>query len=191
MNKIQTMVELRQRLQSLKTANEKTVMLLENLFSPISFKRSWVISYPTGISTAYLYYITGGLVRSVVSKSSGDYCLWIIDKGFIVPGNGFLSGTKKEELIQVLNDTEGYALNLLRADTIARNNINMYRMLLEIYEEAVVEGAGREIMLRIKNATDRYNYFLMEYPNLARKLTIEQQAQYLQIDRRYLYKIIK
>ncbi|MFD2961892.1 hypothetical protein, partial [Olivibacter jilunii] len=69
--------------------------------------------------------------------------------------------------------------------------INMYRMLLEIYEEAVVEGAGREIMLRIKNATDRYNYFLVEYPDLARKLTIEQQAQYLQIDRRYLYKIIK
>ncbi|MFC0318662.1 MULTISPECIES: Crp/Fnr family transcriptional regulator [Olivibacter] len=185
------MEELRKRLRSLKTADEKTVTLLENLFIPVTFKRNWVISYPTGISAANLYYITDGLVMSVISKPDEDYCLWIINKGFIVPGNGFLTGKKKEEVIEVLNDTKGYALNLLRTDTIARNNINMYRMLLEIYEEALVEGAGREIMLRIKNITDRYDHFLKEYPDLARKLTIEQQAKYLQVDRRYLYKIIK
>lgn len=185
------MEELRSKLSSLKTANQKVIKLLENLFTPVTFKRNWVLSHATGISAANLFYISDGLVKGTVSEGQKDYCLWIIDKGFIVPGNGFLTGTKTEEVIEILADTKGYSLNLLRADTIARNNINMYRMLLEIYEESVLEGRRREMMLRINKAGKRYEYFCENYPNICHKLTLEQQAEYLHIDRKYFYSIKK
>jgi len=185
------MEELKKKLLSLNTADRKAIDLLENLFVPVSFKKNWVLSHATGISAANLYYIYEGLIKGAVPGHNQDYCLWIIDKGFIIPGNGFLTGAKTEENIEVLANTKGYSLNLFRADTIARNNVNMYRMLLEIYEEALLEGRRREIMLRIKKAADRYNYFYKNCPTLSNRLTLEQQAEYLHIDRKYFYHIRK
>lgn len=185
------MEELRKRLRSLKAADQKAIELLESLFVPVFFRRHWVLSHATGISTATLFYISEGLMQGTVSLQKKDYCLWIINRGFIIPGNGFLTSAKAEEFVEVLSDTKGYSLNLLRADTIARNNINMYRMLLEIYEEVTLEGRRREIMLRMKNATDRYVFFCENYPDLCNRLTLRQQAYYLHVDPKYFYSIRK
>ncbi|QNL49790.1 hypothetical protein H8S90_24300 [Olivibacter sp. SDN3] len=184
------MEELRSKLSTLKTADMKAISLLEDLFVPVNFKRNLLLSSNlTGISAANLYYISNGLVKGVISGLKNEYCLWIINQGFIVPGSGFLTGIETNENIEVLAETRGYSLNLLRADTIARNNINMYRMLLEIYEETLLEGRKREIMLRMKKAADRYKYFHKNYPTLSNRLTLEQQAEYLHIDRKYFYNI--
>lgn len=186
------MEELRKKLLSLKTADMEAIGLLEDLFIPVHFKRNLLISSNlAGISAANLYYISHGLVKGIISGRKKEYCLWIIHQGFIVPGSGFLTGTEISENIEVLAETKGYSLNLLRADTIARNNINMYRMLLEIYEETLLEGRKREIMLRMKIAADRYRYFQKNYPTLSNRLTLEQQAEYLHIDRKYFYNVRK
>lgn len=186
------MEELRAKLHSLRTADPVAIDLLTKLFVEVNFKRNWVISSKlTGFSVANLYYITHGLVRGNISDGNEESCLWIIDQGFIVPGNGFLTGCKRDESIEVLAETNGYSLNLLRAETFARDNTNMYRMLLEIYEVVLLEARMREIMLRIKKAADLYIFFYENYPSLNNRLTIEQQAQYLHIDRKYLYKLKK
>lgn len=185
------MEELYLKLRSLKTANEAVIDLLENLFIPITFKKNWVLSNLTGISSANLYYISNGLIRGMVMGGKEDHCLWVKENGFIVPTNGFLTGVESVEYIEALADTTGYSLNLLRADTLARNNINMYRMLLEIYEEALLEGRQREVMLRLKKAIDRYNFFGKNFPYLKKRMTDEQQAEYLHIERKYFYSIKK
>jgi len=186
------MEKLKAKLHSLRTADREAIDLLTKLFVEVTFKKNWVISSKlTGFSAANLYYITDGLIRGNVSDGNEEGCLWVIDQGFIVPGNGFLTGCKRDESIEVLAETNGYSLNLLRADTIARDNVNLYRMLLEIYEEVLLQGRRREIMLRIKKAADRYNFFSENYPSLNRRLTIEQQALYLHIERKYLYRLKK
>jgi len=180
---------LSQQLHGLKTADAHAITLLEGLFAPVSFKRNWVLSQTTGMGAANLYYITDGLLRGIVPGARVDHCLWMADGGFIVPGNGFLTGARTDEVVEVLADTEGFALNLLRADTLARNHIHLYRMLLEIYEAALLEGRRREVMLRMKTAQERYGFFCRHYPNLQRRATDEQQAQYLHIERKYFYSI--
>lgn len=185
------MENLRKKLLSLKSADAEAIGQLEGLFNPVGFRKNGILLNVSGFPSATLYYITHGLMRGVVSEDGIDCSLWIADNGFVVPGNGFLSGAGMGESIEVLADTKGYSLNLLRADTIAGNNVNLYRMLLEIYEEALLAGRKREAMLRRKNATDRYNYFRENFPSLCHKLTVEQQAEYLHINRKYFYSIKK
>ncbi|WP_130857910.1 Crp/Fnr family transcriptional regulator [Olivibacter jilunii] len=184
------MEELRKKLLTLKSADEKTINQLEFFFNRVHFKRNGII-YTSGYSASMLYYISRGLLKGVVSDDEEEHCLWFIDCGFIIPGNGFLTGTKTVESIEVLANTTGYSLNLVRADTVARNNPQMYRMLLEIYEESWLEGRKREIMLRKQTASDRYSYFVKNFPSLWRRLTLEQQAEYLHIGRKYFYNIKK
>lgn len=183
------MENLRKKLLSLKTADADALGQLEGLFNPLRFRKNSILVDEFGFPSATLYYISHGLMRGVVSEDGTDYSLWIADEGFVIPGNGFLSGTGTGERIEVLADMRGYSLNLLRADTIARNNVNLYRMLLEIYEEALASGRKRETMLRMKKAADRYRYFRENFPSLHHKLTVGQQAEYLHIERKYLYSI--
>lgn len=180
-----------QKLESLNTATKTTVNFLTTLFTKTTFKKGWMFGNGVWQSTPMLFYISNGLVKGSVEYKGASYTLWMLENGFLIPSNGFLSQKGLLETIEFLKPTQAYALNLIRAEKLAKENTNLYKMLLEIYEENLLDGRQRELMLRIPNAADRLNYFTALNPNLKKNITDEYMAQLLRIDRKYYYNIKK
>ena len=114
-----------------------------------------------------------------------------MESGFLFSGNTLLSRKAINETIESVKNTRGFSLNLRKADKLAMHNPELYKVLLEIYEDCLMEGKKRELMLRIKNARKRYAYFKEYYPVLSDTLTTEQTADFINIDRKYFYAVLK
>ncbi|SDF95186.1 hypothetical protein SAMN05421827_102229 [Pedobacter terrae] len=182
------MKALVEKLKTLNTAKKDTIELLINLFVKTEFKKGWIFG-GTIQSVPMLYFISIGLVRGSVEYKESTYTLWMLETGFLIPSHGFLATKGISEIIEILKPTTAYALNLLRAEKLAKEDVNLYKMLLEIYEENLLEGRKRELMLRIPNAVERRKYFNQMNPGMEKAITDEQISQILRIDKKYYYSI--
>lgn len=179
------------KLNTLSTATKDTVDLLTNLFTKTEFKKGWIFGNGVWQSVPMLHYVSSGLIKGSVEYKDASYTLWLLEDGFLIPSNGFLSKKGILETIEVLKPTKAYVLNLVRAEKIAKDDVNLYKMLLEIYEEILLEGRKRELMLRISNAADRLSFFSEFKPELAKAITDQYMAEMLRIDKKYYYSIKK
>jgi hypothetical protein len=178
-----------EKLGSLNTATKSTVDLLKSLFVKTEFKKGWMFGNGTLQSVPMLYYISSGLVRGSVEYKEATYPNWMLENGFLIPSHGFLAQKGTAETIEILKYTQGYALNLLRAEKLAKNDINLYKMLLEIYEEKLLESRHRELILHIPSAKERLAYFIEHNRELEKVMTDDQVAQLLRIEKKYYYSV--
>ena len=181
------MKALVEKLESFNTATKDTVDLLINLFVKTEFKKGWILGDSPWQQTPTLFYISDGLLRGTAEYEESVYTMWLMENGFLVPGNRFLSKRNGiTEIIEFLSDTKAYALNLYRADNLARGNVSLYKMLLEIYEENLIDGRKRELMLRMDTATERINYFKKTNPSIIYKTDKNIFAPYVRMSVRHL-----
>jgi hypothetical protein len=181
------METLIKKLESFNTANKETLELLKNLFVKTEFKKGWILGDSPWQQTPTLFYISEDLLRGTVEYDETVYTMWLMESGFLIPGNKFLS--KKEsmtEIIEFLTDTKAYALNLFRADRLARHNVSLYKMLLEINEENLIDSRERELMLRLDTATKRINYHKKTNPSIIYKTDKNIFAPYVRMSVRHL-----
>jgi len=182
-----TMKALVEKLESFNTATKDTVDLLINLFVKTEFKKGWILGDSPWQQTPTLFYISDGLLRGTVEYEESVYTMWLMENGFLIPGNRFLSNRNGvTEIIEFLTDTHAYALNLYRADSIAKGNVSLYKMLLEIYEENLIEGRKRELMLRMETAEERINYYKKSNPSIIYKTDKHIFAPYVRMSVRHL-----
>ncbi|RZK40374.1 MAG: hypothetical protein EOO90_15360 [Pedobacter sp.] len=181
------MKALVEKLESFNTASKDTVNLLINLFVKTEFKKGWILGDSPWQQTPTLFYISDGLLRGTAEYEESVYTMWLMENGFLVPGNRFLSKRNGiTEIIEFLSDTKAYALNLYRADNLARGNVSLYKMLLEIYEENLIDGRKRELMLRMDTATERINYYKKTNPSIIYKIDKNIFAPYVRMSVRHL-----
>jgi hypothetical protein len=181
------MKALVEKLESFNTASKDTVDLLINLFVKTEFKKGWILGDSPWQQTPTLFYISDGLLRGTAEYEESVYTMWLMENGFLVPGNRFLSKRNGiTEIIEFLSDTKAYALNLYRADNLARGNVSLYKMLLEIYEENLIDGRKRELMLRMDTATERINYYKKTNPSIIYKTDKNIFAPYVRMSVRHL-----
>jgi len=179
-----------EKLQTLKSADPRLADLMASFFVPKSFKKGVLLSMPD-YSYPILYFIEEGLVRGYFVNGEEERTAWVIESGFFLPSTGFFSNGASIEYVSFLKDSQTYALNLIQFDEQAAKSPGLYRMLLEIYEEHILEGKVRENMLRIHLAEQRYLYFKDRHPRLTELLSHDVLASYLSIDSKYLFFIKK
>lgn len=183
------MEALIEKLESLKTATKSTVDLLKSLFVKTQFKKGWMFDNGAWQSIPMLYYISKGLVKGSVEHKDTSNMIWMLEKGFLIPSPGFFSQNGSSQTIEFMKPTQAYLLNLVRVEKLAEQDVNLYKMLLEIYEEKLFEAGNRELMLRITNATERLAYFKNNNPELEKVMTDDQVAQMLRIEKKYYYTV--
>ncbi|KQM65203.1 hypothetical protein ASE74_10045 [Pedobacter sp. Leaf216] len=182
------MERLIDKLLNLRTAEKHLVDCLLDIFVPKVFEKGLLVSTPE-YSFPVIYFIEHGLVRGYFVSGQEQHTAWIMESGFFLPSAGFFTGDLSIEYIGFLKESRGFALNLAKADELARKEPRLYRMLLEIYEESLHAGKERELMLRISNAADRYLYFKRHHPKLIYLPIHDILASILNIESKYLYRI--
>ncbi|RZJ87634.1 MAG: hypothetical protein EOO20_15610 [Chryseobacterium sp.] len=181
------MEALIKKLESFNTATKDSIEMLKNLFVKTQFKKGWVLGDSPWQQTPTLFYISEGLLRGVVEYDETVYTMWLMESGFLLPGNRFLSNRNGEtEIIEFLSDTHAYALNLYRADNLAKGNLSLYKMLLEIYEENLIDGRKRELMLRMEPAEKRIEFYQKSNPTIIYKTDKHIFAPYVRLGVRQL-----
>lgn len=175
------MDKLTAKLKSLNAVSAQDIELLTSLFKDMELKKGWVLNNPAWKTKRLLYFISSGLVKGTITYHEDFLTLWIMESGFLISG----------ETIESIKDTKAFSLNLRKVAKLTKDNPELYKVLLEIYEDCLIEGKKRELMLRIKNAKKRYAYFKENYPELSEILTTDQTADFINIDRKYFYSILK
>lgn len=181
---------LKEKLSSLNTATPQSVKLLTSLFVPVTFKKGMVLNIPDH-SFPMLYFIEKGLLRGYFFHNNGEYTAWLMDNGFLLPSGGLFCKEPSIEYVQFLSDSEGWSLNLAKAETLAQHGPLMYRILLEIYEMQLHEGRRRELLIRLNTSNQRLEFAKKLFGNLLDKATHPVLASFLNIETKYLYKIMK
>nr|WP_315419979.1 hypothetical protein [uncultured Pedobacter sp.] len=182
------MERLIDKLMNLRTAEKHLVDRLQEIFVPKIFNKGLLLSMPE-YSHPVIYFIEYGLVRGYFVSHEEEHTAWIMENGFLLPSAGFFTATPSVEYVSFLKKSSGFALNLTKAEELARNEPGLYRMLLEIYEESLHAGKERELMLRIRHAEDRYLYFRECHPKLIHLPIHDILASILNIEPKYLYRI--
>jgi hypothetical protein len=185
------MENLIKKLENLNSGSPENIELLIGLFEEVAFKKGWVLSNTLWQVSPTLYYISTGLLKCTVEDNGTVFTLWMLHNGFLVPGSGFLAVKTIDEIVECLKNTKAFTLNLRKANKLAKDNPKLYQILLEIFDESLMEGRKRELMLRIKNAKKRHQYFKDNYPELNEILTTDQVADCININRNYFYSILK
>lgn len=184
------MESLFNKLQNLRTAERRLLELLRDSFVPVFFYKGSIL-----VSQIYappvLYFIEDGLVRGYFISDGEQQTSWIMENGFLLPPSGIFSSHSPLEYISFLKESHCYALNLARAEKLGLKEPTFYRMLLEIYEESLLDAKERELMLRIKDAGERFLYFKRQHPKLIYLPIHDILASILNIESKYLYRIKK
>lgn len=178
------------KLQNFRTAEKRLVDLLLDMFVPVMFHKGALLVTPI-YSTPVLYFIEDGLVRGYFDSNGAQQTSWIKDNGFLLPTAEIFSSNTCVEYISFLKDSHCYVLNLASVEVLAIKEPRLYRMLLEIYEEGLREGKERELLLRIKNAGERFLYFKSQHPRVIYLPIHDMLASLLNIESKYLYRIKK
>lgn len=175
------------KLESLNTANPETVRLLTSMFIKTELKKGWIVGGTAWQTTPTLLFISQGLLRGIVEYKGEAYTMWLKQNGFIIPDQKFLTNKQTtNEVVEVLGSTTAYVLNLYQADVLARENISFYQMLLEIHKEIILEGRERELMLRLKSAEERLNFYKSTNSSLIYKVDKNIFAPYVRMSTRHL-----
>lgn len=182
------MERLIDKLLNLRTAEKHLVDRLQEIFVPKIFNKGLLLSMPD-YSYPLIYFIEHGLVRGYFVSDEEEHTAWIMESGFLLPSAGFFSADPSIEYVGFLKESRGFALNLAKAEELARNEPRLYRMLLEIYEESLHAAKERELMLRIRYAEDRYLYFKEYHPRLIHLPIHDILASLLNIEPKYLFRI--
>lgn len=185
------MENLIKKLESLNSVSFDNIELLRGMFVPVEFKKGWILSNTLWQVVPMLYYISNGLLKCTAEDKGEVFTLWTMHTGFLVPGSGFLAAKTIDETIECIKNTKAFALNLRSAAKLAKNNPKLYQVLLEIYDESIMEGRRRELMLRIKNSNRRHQYFKVNYPDLYKILTSHEISELVNISRKYFFSVKK
>lgn len=177
------------KLNSLNTASKEAISVLQDLFFKTEYKRGSLLGSSPARTSPILHYVHDGLARGTLYHDGRSYILWLMEKGFIVPSTGFLTGHGFSETVEFVKDSTVYSLDLFRAEQLAKSNSGMYKMLLEIYEQALIDGRKRELMLRLKSSSERMDYFEETDKNLIYSIDRNTISSYLNITSRQLNRL--
>lgn len=140
-----------------------------------------------------IVYIISGLVRSfyINEKGSEISAYFIKEFDFVSDYPAFLKGIKSNYQFEALENTTAVMIpkNLMLKAFEASPKFEKFGRL--IAEEAVQFLQGRIEGFIFKSATERYVEFMNTEPNLFTRLSVEQIATYLGIERQSLTRIRK
>jgi hypothetical protein len=177
------------KLNSLNTATKESVSLLKGLFLKTEYRKGSLLESSPFRTSPILHYIHDGMAKGTVKHNGNTHIIWLMETGFIAPSDGFLIGNGIPETVEFLKESTVYSLDLFRADQLAKRNSGMYKMLLEIYVQSMIDGKRMVLMLKLNDAKERMDLSNEIDGNLVYNADRHTAASYLNISIRQLNRL--
>ncbi|WP_428672356.1 Crp/Fnr family transcriptional regulator [Roseibium sp.] len=139
--------------------------------------------FSAGETPGFLYFVRSGLVRFYYLTADGKE----FNKSFATAGgvvtclSSFLEGAPSSFHTQALEDTELVALPMELARQLPARDRAWERLISTVIAQLALRKERREAAFLLQSASERYEAFLREFPEVAQRLPQYHVASYLGI----------
>jgi CRP-like cAMP-binding protein len=156
----------------------------ERLFSVIKFKalpkKQFLLR--AGHVCQHIYFIEKGLLRCFYYKNEVEICSWFMREGdVIISVESFFRQSTSYESIQSLEDCELYYISYIELQEIYRNFPEFNFVGRALTEKYFCLSEQKLYSIRMMRASERYEYLLQQFPELAMRVPAKYLASYLGI----------
>lgn len=129
-----------------------------------------------------IFFIKKGIVRAYTNLSDHEITFWFGKEGdTFVSMQSYVNGSKGYEDIEALEDCTLYKLNTSELETLYLSNLDIANWGRRFAEQELLKTEERFIARQVKTASERYNEFMKNSPQLLQRIQLSYIASYLGI----------
>jgi CRP-like cAMP-binding protein len=184
-------VKLEEIIQSIYLLPEQVLEEVLGHFQHLEYPKNHYLLKP-GKSCKHIWFMTKGAVRYYYTNEQGkEMNTWFsMDRQVIADTSSLVKKEPSEESIQLLEDSEMYAIEYTSLQTLIQKHHAFslwYIKLVELYYIAQIE--DRLTDLQFLDAKQRYQKLLSLYPDITNRISLGNIASYLNISQETLSRI--
>jgi len=136
-------------------------------------------------------FVTNGVLRVIYYQEKGEEITryFVDESSIVVDMQSFSEGIPTMAYVQAVIDSELLVLSKEAMDNLSNTIINWDKIWNKVTIKALAEKVGRISMMFPQDATERYNFFLEKFPNLANRIPLQYIASYIGITKHSLSRI--
>src|SRR5690242_4931091 len=141
-------------------------------------KKSFILR--PGAQPQYFYFIIKGVVQGYIKENGYNITTWIKQEGEIAGAfRAVGTGQPTDEYIQALEDCELVAIPISTTDYLYDHFPETNVIARRLWEFKYRQAEERAYMVRIPNASKKYNHFNQVYPGLVNRISLKYIATFL------------
>jgi len=155
--------------------------LLESILIPQRYKKGELI-LEAGVVSKHIYYIDKGLVRVFYYKNNKELTEHLQRENNIVMSIESLFQSVPSKLqIEAIEPTIIYKIPVDDLEKISLHNSNIQMLYRKILEESLIQSQRHADLLRFESASDRYEKYRKQQPQIVLRAPMTYIASYLQM----------
>ncbi|MGN6605018.1 MAG: Crp/Fnr family transcriptional regulator [Ginsengibacter sp.] len=141
-------------------------------------KKSFILR--PGANPQYFYFIIKGVIQGYIKENGKNITTWIMQEGEIAGAfRAVGTGKPTDEYIQALEDCELVAIPISTTDYLYDHFPETNVIARRLWEFKYRQAEERAYMVRIPNASKKYNHFNQVYPGLVNRISLKYIATFL------------
>lgn len=136
-------------------------------------------------------FIIDGVFRVCYYNNSGDEITryFLQETNFIVDINSYNTGIPSTEYIQSVTDSSVIILSHKSMSELSRTIVIWDKLISKITSKALSEKIARVSIMMPQDASERYDFFLDNFPNIANRVPLQYIASYIGVTKSSLSRL--
>lgn len=158
--------------------NQQITEELISCFDRVSFNKNQIIqdSNKTGKN---LYFLEKGIVRHYYAKNGKEFTSWFSKEGNFVANAGFFAQKPVKEIIVAIEEIEVFALSYKDFEKFCKESYELERFVRDYLTDQLFLLEQYISDTFLLSATERYNNFLKQFPELILRVPLIYIASFL------------
>lgn len=133
-----------------------------------------------GQVSQYLYFVKTGIGKVYYLKDGKELIDWISDKGNLLTSvTSFLTHQPSKHFVQLMEDSELIGISYHDLEKLFAKYHDMERLGRQLSIMALVQLQNRINSMQFESAKERYDNFLVQFPNCINRISLGDLASYL------------
>ncbi len=185
------MQKLLQTLNNYTKLSESSTELITGCFVHKKIPKGTIL-ISEGQTARYFYWLVKGTMRGRIAPKGELITTWFATKNmFCSSMPSFISRKPSRESIEALEDCEVYCISRHDVLMLFKQTTEMSSIVRKMAEEAYIHSLNRTYQFQSLSAKERYDSFVMHYPELMQKIPLGMIATYIGITQQSLSRIRK
>lgn len=133
-----------------------------------------------GQTSQYLYFVKSGIGKVFYLKEDKELIDWISDEGNLLTSvTSFLTRQPSKHFVQLMEDSELVGISYSDLEKLFAKYHDMERLGRQLSIMALVQLQERINSMQFESAKERYDNFLIRFPNCINRISLGDLASYL------------
>jgi len=137
----------------------------------------------------YFYFLVQGSVKSYYVKNAKEVCSWFAFENDMVATINSFAGKPSNETVELLEDSELLQINTEKFVYIAKTNLAVSQLLVELIADHAIFLEERLYQLQFATSKERYKSLIKTVPQVLQRLSLTDIASFLGVSRETVSRI--